>query len=578
MAPARLSCLDPICARLVKRTSGDMIISGRVYVFGNDLLDEDLRVLPLAPTTPVLTVGNPFVVANRHPKPKETASIPALTSTSTADDRISSSPYAIQLLLLDSAPTSQPIASRRSSPRAAQPYLDSRAIPMRFPTTHTVFEEVHPPRAAARRTWPRRLAPRDNARTSGSRVARSLSCSRGRPARSPSDYPSPFRGDRELSRFEKIKNAESGGAECRAVPCTRGSTAPARSRVLSTPLRSGVCPGAGRGCIAAYCAPSSLIHPHALVASQRRVHYKRLLLRFYPSAQRQESELSPPQVAAEKILRDGAERLNRWPQVPKELSLGLDYTNRPTVFSRPSVHLIYTAQGTCIQSCLPDFSLPIPSHPAACSRIWIMPRCAFEATRGSGSSHGVLAARRIRPFRISTTRRGVQGGAFALQLGDLHAAAWVFGTPQTVYRACGIHFTPLQARWPARVPVLPSGPKSSSTPGFIGDLLYDATSCPPSFLRWEDHRTDPDCARRSRGPYTSQSARLLAIVTRGDASFDISGSSPRTVKRALAGIQLAPALHPPDIKIAQPDILPRWWSHRGKEAERETGAVLPCLP
>ncbi|KAJ7778893.1 hypothetical protein B0H14DRAFT_327081 [Mycena olivaceomarginata] len=27
MAPARLSCLDPICARLVKRTSGDMIIS-----------------------------------------------------------------------------------------------------------------------------------------------------------------------------------------------------------------------------------------------------------------------------------------------------------------------------------------------------------------------------------------------------------------------------------------------------------------------------------------------------------------------------------------------------------------------
>jgi hypothetical protein len=32
MAPARLSCLDPICARLVKRTSGDMIISGRVYV------------------------------------------------------------------------------------------------------------------------------------------------------------------------------------------------------------------------------------------------------------------------------------------------------------------------------------------------------------------------------------------------------------------------------------------------------------------------------------------------------------------------------------------------------------------
>ncbi|KAJ7792173.1 hypothetical protein B0H14DRAFT_172864 [Mycena olivaceomarginata] len=140
MAPAQLSCLDPICALLVKRTSGDMIISGRVYVFGNDLLDVCatlctvpppladvlLYILPLAPTTPALTAGNPvrvrlrwrppsnlqprssrprprsqaqwcFVVANRHPKPKETASIPALTSTSTADDRISSSPYAIQV-------------------------------------------------------------------------------------------------------------------------------------------------------------------------------------------------------------------------------------------------------------------------------------------------------------------------------------------------------------------------------------------------------------------------------------------------------------------------------------------------
>ncbi|KAJ7690039.1 hypothetical protein B0H14DRAFT_859671 [Mycena olivaceomarginata] len=229
MAPARLSCLDPICARLVKRTSGDMIISGRVYVFGNDSLDVCatlctfpppladvlLYVLPLAPTTPALAVGNPvrvrlrgrpppnpqprssrphprspaqwyFVVANRHPKPKETASIPALTSTSTADDRISSSPYAIQVYprirssrtpprpppvhaarSLEPAPTSQSIASRRSSPRAAQPYLDSSAIPMRFPTTHTVFEEVHPPRAAAWWTWPRRWAPRDNTRAGG---------------------------------------------------------------------------------------------------------------------------------------------------------------------------------------------------------------------------------------------------------------------------------------------------------------------------------------------------------------------------------------------------------------------------
>jgi hypothetical protein len=33
-----------------------------------------------------------------------------------------------------------------------------------------------------------------------------------------------------------------------------------------------------------------------------------------------------------------------------------------------------------------------------------------------------------------------------LQLGDVHAVAWVFGTPQTVWRACGIHFTLLHAR------------------------------------------------------------------------------------------------------------------------------------
>ncbi|KAJ7321871.1 hypothetical protein DFH08DRAFT_356519 [Mycena albidolilacea] len=55
---------------------------------------------------------------------------------------------------------------------------------------------------------------------------------------------------------------------------------------------------------------------------------------------------TPPQVAAEKISLDGAERSNRWPQVPKQFSLRLDYTSRSTVFSRPSVRLVYTAQGT----------------------------------------------------------------------------------------------------------------------------------------------------------------------------------------------------------------------------------------
>jgi hypothetical protein len=166
--------------------------------YADVLSEEDLRVLHLAPTTPALTVGNPvrvrlqgrsppnsqprssrphprsqaqwyLVVANRHPKPKEAASIPALTSTSTTNDRISSSPtqsrftpvaaqlphaanallQCMQPRLLEPAPTSHYIVSRHSSPHAAQPY-DCRAIPMRFPTTHTVFEEVHPPRAAAR--------------------------------------------------------------------------------------------------------------------------------------------------------------------------------------------------------------------------------------------------------------------------------------------------------------------------------------------------------------------------------------------------------------------------------------------
>ncbi|KAJ7824993.1 hypothetical protein B0H14DRAFT_2596899 [Mycena olivaceomarginata] len=347
MAPARLSCLDPICARLVKRTSGDMIISGRVYV-------EDLRVLPLAPTMAALTVGNPV-------RPKEAASIPALISTSTAD-RVSSSPYAIQVYpricgsrtpprpplvhaarSLEPAPTSHSIVFRRSSPRAARPY-DCRAIPMRFPTTHTVFEEVHPPRAAARRTWPWRFGSSRQHTAGGVWLGPTRRGGAPRARRAPTHPPSEAIGS--LPRFEKIKTAESGGAECRAVPRTRGSTAPARSRVLSTPPRSGVYPGAGRGCITAHRASSSLIHPHALAASQRRAHYARASSTAVLSIGAAAGELSLPQVAAEKILGDGAERLNRWPQVPKQLSLGLDYTNRPTVFSRPSVHLIYTAQGT----------------------------------------------------------------------------------------------------------------------------------------------------------------------------------------------------------------------------------------
>jgi hypothetical protein len=125
-------------------------------------------------------------------------------------------------------------------PRAAQPYLNGRAIPVRFPTTHTVFEEVHPLRAAARRTWPRRLAPRDNIRAGGvwlgsirrthpsihlaprpeSRVvARSLSSRRGRPARSPSAYPSPFRGDREAASIREDQERTASRAVHKGLDC-----------------------------------------------------------------------------------------------------------------------------------------------------------------------------------------------------------------------------------------------------------------------------------------------------------------------------------------------------------------------
>ncbi|KAJ7759690.1 hypothetical protein B0H14DRAFT_384481 [Mycena olivaceomarginata] len=162
----------------------------------------------------------------------------------------------------------------------------------------------------------------------------------------------PSKAIESLPRFEKIKNAESGGAECRPVPCTRGSTAPARSRVLSTPSRSGVCPGAGRGWIAAHRTPSSVIHPHALAASQHRAHYTRAPATAVLSIGAAAGEHSPPQVAAE-ILRDGAERSNRC----KQPSLGLDYTNQPT-----SLDLLCISSTprrapapTCIRSCLPDF-------------------------------------------------------------------------------------------------------------------------------------------------------------------------------------------------------------------------------
>ncbi|KAJ7817383.1 hypothetical protein B0H14DRAFT_1387844 [Mycena olivaceomarginata] len=253
---------------------------------------------------------------------------------------------------LDSALTSQ------SNP--SYPAVHRRALPGRTTVGRSRCASRRRTRCSRRCTHPALrlggrgrggLVPRDNTRAGGvwleparpthpsirprvpspeSRVARSLSCSRRdapRARRAPTHPPSEAIG---MPRFEKIKNAESGGAEYRAVPCTRGSTAPARSWVLSTPSRSGVCPGAGRGCIAAHRAPSSVIHLHTLAASQRRAHYTRASSTAVLSIGAAAGELSPPQAAAEKISRDGAERSNRWPQVLKQLSSGLDYTDRPT--------------------------------------------------------------------------------------------------------------------------------------------------------------------------------------------------------------------------------------------------------
>ncbi|KAJ7729116.1 hypothetical protein B0H14DRAFT_3518374 [Mycena olivaceomarginata] len=372
---------------------------GRVYVFGNNLLDEDLCILPLAPTTPALTVGNPvcvrlrgrpppnpqphssrphprsqaqwyFIIANRHPKPKETVSIPALTSTSTADDRISSSPTQSRFTPISAAP-----ARRQHPPPVHAATLTQTGA---YVTIHCISPFI----AARCPAVPR--------------------------------HPQPGTVD--------------------AVTFWRAS-------------------GAGHGCIATHHAPSSIILFHALAASQHRVYCTRASSTAVLPISAAAGELSPPQVAAEKILRDGAERSNRWPQVPKQLSSGLDYTNRPTVFSRPSVHLIYTAQdtGAHLHPVLHPVlfathlissrrALPHLDYATMCFRGGAGSRrcaCAAAGPAGSGSFWGSLPpykcspVRGICPSRILTARRSVRGGPFALQLGDVHVAAWVFGTPRT---------------------------------------------------------------------------------------------------------------------------------------------------
>jgi hypothetical protein len=65
---------------------------------------------------------------------------------------------------------------------------------------------------------------------------------------------------------------------------------------------------------------------------------------------------------------------------------------------------------------------------------------------------------------------------------------------------------------------------------------------------------------------------------RSDASCDILCSSPRTVERALAGIPLAPALHPPDIfknRAARhtPEVV-----EPSREGSGEGGRQSPSVP
>ncbi|KAJ7769751.1 hypothetical protein B0H14DRAFT_352587 [Mycena olivaceomarginata] len=534
-------CLGTTCLMFVRH----------YVLFRRPLADVLLYVLPLAPTTPALTVGNPvrvrlrgrpppnpqprssrphprspaqwyFVVANRHPSPGRlrqyppsppppppTTACPLLPTQSGFTPHPARHHALLQCMQprsLDSAPTSQSIASRRSSPRAAQPQLDSRAIPMRFPTTHTVFEEVHPPRAAARRTWLRRFGPPRQHTAGGVWLGptrrthpsihpapspeppRDLCPARGgdapRARRAPTHPPSEaIESFLDSRRSRTLSRAGLSIELCRA----RGARLPQLVAGYCRGRRVLACPGAGRGCIAAHRAPSSVIHPRAPAASPRRAHYTRASSPAVLSIGAAAGELSPPQLAAEKILRHGAERSNPWPQVPKHLSLGLDYTNRPL----SSLHLL------CISS-TPRRATGAHLHPGLFAAHLISSRralphldyammrfrgdagsrrcaCAAAGLAGSGSfwgslppyqySHGVLARpsdpsithldrtarysrRRSRCSSVTCTRRPGSSGR---------------------RRRCTEHagFT---------LPCSKHADRRAYPSGFIGDLLYDATS------------------------------------------------------------------------------------------------------
>ncbi|KAJ7793325.1 hypothetical protein B0H14DRAFT_150041 [Mycena olivaceomarginata] len=148
-----------------------------------------------------------------------------------------------------------------------------------------------------------------------------------------------------------------------------------------------MCPGAGRGCIAAYCAPSSVIDLHALTASQRRAHYTRASstsVLFIGAAGR----LFPPQVAA-----CGARLSDRIDGRRCPSSLVWDSTT-------PTDSLLSTFCASHLHRAghrRPPASSPVCGLSAThliSSRIWIMPRCAFEATRGRGGAPALRLGRR----------------------------------------------------------------------------------------------------------------------------------------------------------------------------------------
>ncbi|KAJ7769744.1 hypothetical protein B0H14DRAFT_352483 [Mycena olivaceomarginata] len=374
---------------------------------------------------------------------------------------------------LEPAPTSQSIASRRSSPRAAQP-------------TSTIgrsrFASRRDTRCSRRCTHPRcgsadvaaAWAPRDNTRAGGvwlgpirrthpsihpapNRRAIFVLLEEGTPrARRAPTHPS-SEAIESLPRFEKIKNGLSvepcHAREARLPQLVAGYFR--RRRVLA-------CPGAGRGCIAAHRAPSSVIHPHALAPNVARTTHERLLTAVL-SIGAAAGELSHPKLLPRRScgpgLSDRSDGCRRLSSLVWDSTTPTDHcllsTFCPSHLHRAGHRRPPASSPACCTFRYPSHLIPPRAaapglcHDALSRRRGVEEvrlRCGGageQAARSGGHCRlistrmGCSPVRRIRPSRISTARRGVRGGAFALQLGDVHTAARVFGAPQAVYRACG---------------------------------------------------------------------------------------------------------------------------------------------